>query len=166
VAFCWIENLNTGAGMAQMDGTPIERRLAQAAERRSVWINDSYWMLMPYKDARSGVTLQYAGDERANGLGQGPDGRSITWATRRATPRVYVNRKSTRRRWDMVLQDDQPPQTWRRLGGTRDSCGSLTRTGRTRSTCSPTAWKRSGDSGPRVHGPLGARPHARPPARS
>ena len=119
-AYCFIGNLDSGEGHAWMDMNPIEGdSLAQLVKRsRSMWINDSYWFLMPYKLRDPGVTLKYDGDTLVAGttydrlalsfkdVGDSPGDRY--W--------VYVNRANHRvERWDMVLQGDAPPAksyTW------------------------------------------------------
>jgi len=60
-----------------------------------MWINDSYWLVMPYKLKDSGVTLTYAGEEvsdtinadilelRFKNVGKTPDNKY----------QIYVNKK-------------------------------------------------------------------------
>lgn len=64
-------NLNTGEGQAFIDGvevTDAEAR-SQALERaRGAWINDTYWLLMPYKLQDPGVDLAYDGEEVVDGI--------------------------------------------------------------------------------------------------
>lgn len=59
-----IMNLETGEGTSWERGTPLEGDELDVALRRarSVWINDSYWLLMPYKLKDTGVTLKYGGE--------------------------------------------------------------------------------------------------------
>ena len=58
-------DINTREGMSFKDGLQItnaaelEEALKAAYE---AWINDSYWLLMPYKLKDSGVTLTYVGE--------------------------------------------------------------------------------------------------------
>jgi hypothetical protein len=58
-----IVNINTGIGKAEKDGvevtdkTELEKLLNIG---KSVWINDSYWLVMPFKLKDSGVTLKYS----------------------------------------------------------------------------------------------------------
>ncbi len=59
-----IINVNTGKGKVAMDG--IEQTnpdtLAKYLDAgKRAWINDSYWLLMPFKLKDSGVTLKYLG---------------------------------------------------------------------------------------------------------
>jgi hypothetical protein len=47
------------AGVEVTDPDTLEARLQKAY---SAWVNDSYWLVMPYKLKDSGVTLKYVGD--------------------------------------------------------------------------------------------------------
>ncbi len=66
-------NLNTGEGRV-FDGrtevTDPEAVKKELSRARSVWINDSYWLLMPWKLLDPGVTLALAGERQL------PDGRA------------------------------------------------------------------------------------------
>jgi len=65
-------NLNTKKGRAWIKGKEVSdaEKLAEILKKAvSIWINDSYWMFMPYKLKDSGVTLKYHGE------GKLPDGR-------------------------------------------------------------------------------------------
>jgi len=58
-------NLASGKGRVFDKGVEVtdSQTLEAALKRtRSVWINDSYWLIMPYKLKDSGVTLKYAGE--------------------------------------------------------------------------------------------------------
>ena len=112
--YVFLHNLNTGEGKAWMNGNPIEGDSLQKLLKRanSLWINDTYWMLMPYKLRDPGVTLAMAGDSTAGGVTW--DRLALSFENVGDTPGdhywVYVNRASHRvERWDMVLQSDQPP---------------------------------------------------------
>jgi hypothetical protein len=55
-------NINTGEGKAEKDGVEItdEIQLNQLLKTgKSIWINDAYWLVMPFKLKDSGVTLKY-----------------------------------------------------------------------------------------------------------
>ena len=57
-------NINTKTGRAWKAGSEITHpdSLVQPLQfGYEVWVNDSYWMFMPYKLKDSGVTLKYAG---------------------------------------------------------------------------------------------------------
>ena len=108
------------SGMAWVNGNPIEgdslKKLIQRAN--ALWVNDTYWMLMPYKLRDPGVTLKYAGDTTMAGMTF--DRLALSFDHVGLTPGdhywVYVNRADHRvERWEMVLEGDQPPPvayTW------------------------------------------------------
>jgi hypothetical protein len=112
--FLFIHRVGTDQGMAWMDGTPIEGDSLQKLLKRanSIWINDTYWMLMPYKLRDPGVTLKYDGRQKLGGTDY--DKLSLTFENVGDTPGdhywVFVNHATHRiGRWEMVLQGDQPP---------------------------------------------------------
>lgn len=62
-----LSNLNTGVGRAWNAGAEITDADALAktlTQAKSAWINDSYWLVMPYKLKDSGVTLKYVGAQK------------------------------------------------------------------------------------------------------
>ena len=89
-------NLNSKRGRAWIDGQEVTgpEALAALLERgEAAWINDSYWVFMPYKLRDPGVTLKHVG------AGEMVDGRAaevleLTFAEVGRTPenryRVYV----------------------------------------------------------------------------
>ena len=120
-AYAVAMNLNTKAGKAVLDGKPLEgdalkKQLESAYE---AWVNDTYWLIMPYKMKDPGVVLAMDGEEKSadgewdkvrlsfEGVGLTPKDRY--WA--------YVNRKTGLvDRWDFVLQGEKPPAstfTWK-----------------------------------------------------
>ena len=119
---------DTTNGMAWMDGTRIEGDSLHKLIKRAyaLWVNDSYWMLMPYKLRDPGVTLKNAGDTTIAGVAY--ERLALTFANVGLTPGdhywVYVNRANHRvERWEMVLQGDAPPpeaytwEGWQEHGG-------------------------------------------------
>ncbi|GJM29911.1 MAG: hypothetical protein DHS20C17_25460 [Cyclobacteriaceae bacterium] len=62
----YLVNVNDGSGKAIKDGVEVlhpdslDKELTRA---KSIWINDSYWLVMPFKLKDSGVTLKYVGFE-------------------------------------------------------------------------------------------------------
>ncbi|MEM1319456.1 MAG: hypothetical protein AAGG75_04325 [Bacteroidota bacterium] len=59
-------NLNTMKGQVMVDGKMVSQpdSLSDYLEQaKSIWINDSYWLVMPFKLKDSGVTLGYQGKE-------------------------------------------------------------------------------------------------------
>ena len=112
---------DTTSGKAWMDGQRIEEadslhKLIKRGE--ALWINDSYWLLMPYKLRDPGVTLEHAGDTTEAGVTY--DRLALSFTNVGLTPGdrywVWVNRTNQRvERWEMVLEGDQPPPvsyTW------------------------------------------------------
>ncbi|RPH54864.1 hypothetical protein EHM82_06250, partial [bacterium] len=59
--FVVLENVNTKEGMAWIDGQKAEGDQAKELVERAyaAWINDTYWLLMPYKLQDPGVNLSY-----------------------------------------------------------------------------------------------------------
>jgi hypothetical protein len=111
---------DTMNGRAWMNGNAIEgdslHKLIHRAQ--ALWVNDTYWMLMPYKLRDPGVTLKYAGDTTIAGTMY--DRLALSFHDVGMTPGdhywVYVDRANHRvERWEMVLEGDQPPPveyTW------------------------------------------------------
>jgi len=67
-------NLNTKEGQATVAGSPVAgEELKKALEAGYAWwVNDTYWLLMPYKMRDPGVVLTLAGTEKKPGTrGQG-----------------------------------------------------------------------------------------------
>lgn len=61
-------NINTGEGKVWKEGQYVshpDSLKQELALAKSIWINDSYWLCMPFKLKDSGVTLKYLGDEGA-----------------------------------------------------------------------------------------------------
>ena len=107
-------------GKAWMDGTAIEGDSLQKLLKRakSLWTNDTYWMLMPYKLRDQGVHLKYDGVAKQGGVTY--DKLALSFENVGETPGdrywVFVNRANHRvEKWEFVLQSDQPPAknwTW------------------------------------------------------
>jgi hypothetical protein len=112
--FVFIHNLNTGEGRAWMGGQEIQGdSLAKLLTRaKAIWINDTYWLLMPYKLRDPGVTLGYADTVRTGD--QVCDKVALSFRNVGNTPGdrywVHVDRATGRVvKWEMVLQGNQPP---------------------------------------------------------
>lgn len=123
-------NLNTGEGSVLEQGAPLAdpQAIAQALKRaKSVWINDSYWLIMPYKLKDDGVTLRYVG-ERPLPDGRPADVLELTFAEVGDTPlnqyEVWVSRdKKLVEQWAYFAhRDDAEPkfvtpwEDWKRYG--------------------------------------------------
>lgn len=62
----YLLNINDMKGRVQVKGHEITeadslQKMLQKA--KSIWINDSYWLVMPYKLKDTGVTLKYLGED-------------------------------------------------------------------------------------------------------
>jgi hypothetical protein len=83
----------------------------------SIWINDSYWLVMPFKLKDSGVTLKYMGEQNTND-GKPADVLQLTFQNVGRTPDnkylVYVDKSSrliTQWQYFEKYTDDQPQFT-------------------------------------------------------
>lgn len=119
---------DTTTGRAWVNGRAIEgdslRPLLVRAE--ALWINDTYWLLMPYKLRDPGVTLAWDG-EHVEG-GEKYDRLALSFTNVGLTPGdrywLYVHRGTHRiERWDMQLEGNPPPpatwtlEGWEKHGG-------------------------------------------------
>lgn len=119
-----IHDLDSREGRAWKNGTELTGdELAGALENAyGAWINDTYWLLAPYKMLDPGVTLTYAGEETwegttydkvelsFGGVGLTPGDRYWMWVDRDTG---LVDR------WDYRLQHQEPdaePTSWRWTG--------------------------------------------------
>lgn len=62
----YLLNVNNGQGRVRLNGHEVVAKdsLQLMLQRaRSIWINDSYWLIMPFKLKGSGVTLRYLGED-------------------------------------------------------------------------------------------------------
>ena len=118
VSFCFMHPVGGAGGMAWMNGAAMEADSAAKLSKRaqSLWTNDSYWFLMPYKLRDPGVTLKYEGEAT-----QGDttfDKIALSFEQVGETPGdhywIYVDRKNHRvEKWEYILQDQKPPaETW------------------------------------------------------
>ncbi|HET7747645.1 MAG TPA: hypothetical protein VFM29_10120, partial [Vicinamibacteria bacterium] len=112
-------NLDTKEGSAWLKGRKLEGdELKQQLERGyGAWVNDTYWLLMPYKLRDPGVSLAYAGEEQMDGATY--DKIQLRFDNVGLTPKdtywVWVScATGLVDRWDYVLKGEQvPPTTWR-----------------------------------------------------
>lgn len=66
----YIVNVNSDQGQVMMGGEKLTDpdSLAKYVKKgKSMWINDSYWLFMPFKLKDSGVTLTYVGQDTIQG---------------------------------------------------------------------------------------------------
>jgi hypothetical protein len=108
-------NLKSSQGRAWKQGDEVEdpaelQELLRAAE--SAWINDSYWVFMPYKLKDTGVTLKYVG-EGLTEAGSEADVLELTFEDVGRTPEnkyhVYVDKESRLvTQWDFYPKASDP----------------------------------------------------------
>jgi hypothetical protein len=67
----YLVNLNTLEGRVRIKGQELLEKdslTKMVSKAKSIWINDSYWLVMPFKLKDTGVKIKYMGeDTRANG---------------------------------------------------------------------------------------------------
>ncbi|MFZ5972326.1 MAG: DUF6503 family protein [Bacteroidota bacterium] len=66
----YLVNVNTGEGRVRVKGqevTEIDSLTKMLKRAKSIWINDSYWLVMPFKLKDSGVTLKDLGTDTLMG---------------------------------------------------------------------------------------------------
>jgi hypothetical protein len=115
-----LHNVVTREGAAWMDGQQLQGDEAKQLLDRAygAWINDTYWLLMPYKLRDPGVTLSYDGEETLDG--QTYDKLHLSFAGVGLTPGdhywAFINRQTgLMDRWAYLLQDqprDAAPTVW------------------------------------------------------
>lgn len=123
-------NLNTRQGRAWRDGTAVgdpDSLASQLDHAYSAWINDSYWLIMPYKLKDSGVTLKYQGEGMTE-QGVSAHVLELTFKDVGLTPhnryRVWVGAEDNLvRQWSFYAKADDlepafvlPWAGWRRYG--------------------------------------------------
>lgn len=62
----YLINVNQDTGRVSLRGKEVTQpdSLAKYVEQgKKIWVNDSYWLVMPYKLKDSGVTLNYVGED-------------------------------------------------------------------------------------------------------
>jgi hypothetical protein len=116
-----VMNINTKEGSAYLSGKKLEGDEASKylEQAYATWVNDTYWLLMPYKMKDPGVILALDGEGKsASGM---CDKVRLTFDNVGLTPKdkywAYVNRKTGLvDRWDFVLKgENKPPEsfTWK-----------------------------------------------------
>lgn len=80
-------NVHSREGLAYRGGEELagENRAKALTSGYKAWINDSYWLLMPYKLKDSGVTLRYVGEQNMED-GRLADVLQLTFADVGVTP--------------------------------------------------------------------------------
>ncbi len=112
-----VVNIHTDEGMAKKNGqlvTHPDSLKPMLKGAKNAWINDSYWLVMPFKLKDSGVTLKYIGEDTTN-VGKLSDVLSLTFKEVGVTPQnkyhVFVDKESRLvTQWQFFLQasDENP----------------------------------------------------------
>ncbi|NJN33209.1 MAG: hypothetical protein HC817_02120 [Saprospiraceae bacterium] len=111
-------NLKNTTGRVWKDGKEMTEpdSIKKYVERgKNVWINDSYWFVMPFKLKDSGVTLKYVG-KKSNTVGGESDVIELTFKNVGVTPdnkyHIYINPSSKLiTQWDFFKNySDEKPQ--------------------------------------------------------
>ncbi len=96
----FLMNIHSMEGKVQKNGRLLENpeTLKQLLQRgKNIWINDSYWLVMPFKLKDSGVTLKYAGVKNTES-GKAADVLQLTFDEVGSTPHnkyeVFVDKES------------------------------------------------------------------------
>lgn len=112
--FVVLMNINTKEGSAYLNG----KRLEGEEEKKylelayAIWVNDTYWLLMPYKMRDPGVTLAYDGEEKKGD--ETWDKVVLTFDNVGLTPKdkywAYVNRTTGLvDKWEYILDGGPGP---------------------------------------------------------
>ena len=123
-------NIHTKQGSAYKNGEPLAGEELEAAlgQGHEAWVNDSYWMFMPYKMLDPGVTLKFVG-ERETAAGNAAMVVDLTFESVGYTPQnryhVYVGKESGLvEQWDFYAEAGNPEpnfaspwENWERFGG-------------------------------------------------
>ena len=122
-AYVVLHDVDTREGTVVVNGEEVEGEDKAAWLERAygAWINDVYWLVMPYKMMDSGVNLAYDGEEEIDGATF--DKIKLTFEGVGLTPGdtywAYVNRETgLMERWAYFLQDyekDREPTHWQWL---------------------------------------------------
>ncbi|MFN7974084.1 MAG: hypothetical protein U0166_17345 [Acidobacteriota bacterium] len=123
-----LTDLRTQKGTAYLAGTKVEGDAARdyLLSAYNLWINDSYWLAMPFKVKDPGVILKDAGSEEVGGIkydkiqvsfdGVGLTPRDVYWA--------YINPDNGRmERWSFVLGGEKKTPTMAEWKGWRQHLG-------------------------------------------
>lgn len=115
-----IHDRGEGDGQVFLDGEPLagDEKSQWLQRAYAAWVNDTYWLVMPYKLRDPGVHLAYEGTEEIDG--QSYDVVRLSFDEVGMTPGdrywAYVNRETGRMdRWAYHLQSmkpEDPPTAW------------------------------------------------------
>ena len=102
-------------GIEVKDSAVVAKRMKRA---KSIWINDSYWLVMPFKLRDPGVNLKYIREDTIAGGGMASV-LELTFDGVGDTPQnkyeVYVDKNDNLiKQWDFYREatSDAPPRSW------------------------------------------------------
>ena len=117
----YLVNINTGEGNVYRKGEELTQpdSVRKYLDRGvSIWINDSYWLTMPFKLKDSGVTLKYMGEDSTDSggpsqliqltfeeVGDTPQNRYLIWVD---------NYSDLVTQWAYYRNTDQDTANWHR----------------------------------------------------
>jgi hypothetical protein len=114
----YLVNVNTGEGKVKIRNTEITepdslKKLLTRA--KNIWINDSYWLVMPFKLKDTGVTIKYMGEDTL--YGQRFNSLILTFKDVGVTPqnkyKLYVDIKEKLvRYWAYYTDAKQDTANW------------------------------------------------------
>ena len=132
-AYTVLMNINTKDGSAWLGGKPVEGEAKKRLLERGygAWVNDTYWLIMPYKLKDPGVVLKLEGEVKGKDKDKDTawDKLALSFDKVGLTPKdrywAYVNRTTHLvDRWEYILQDENPKgppsrfdwNNWQRYG--------------------------------------------------
>lgn len=120
-------NVTTKEGTVYLKGKKLEGVEAKKYldEAYGTWVNDMYWLVMPYKLKDPGVTLKLDGEAKEGSATY--DKLFVTFDSVGLTPKdhytAFINRSThLMDKWEFVLQGEKPPavpfvwKNWQRYG--------------------------------------------------
>lgn len=117
----YLIDLNNNSGRVMVKGNEIEEKdsLNTMVERgKSIWINDSYWLVMPFKLKDSGVTIKYLREDTIK-TGAQADVIGLTFDGVGVTPQnkyeVYITKRDNLvKQWAFYrdAEQEEPSAVW------------------------------------------------------
>jgi len=115
----YLVNIHDLKGRVQVRGqelTESDSLQKMLAKGKSIWINDSYWLFMPFKLKDTGVTLKYLGEDTIS-AGVNSNVLELTFDNVGDTPqnryRVYVDLKDNLvKQWAFYREASQDTPSW------------------------------------------------------
>lgn len=128
----YLVNVNDLKGRVQVRGNEItdpDSLKNMLAKAKSMWINDSYWLVMPFKLKDTGVTLNYLGEDTTL-TGLNCNVLELTFKDVGDTPnnkyRVYVDVKDNLvKQWAFYKEASQDSASWLRPWDNYKRYGSI-----------------------------------------